>query len=270
MWVSRGHALLWSAALHTLGLGVAGWTTYGRYREASLPELHVGRVYPLHFLTQPPKPRSEPRVPTGISPGTPAPPRTASRVAGSTAPVPTRPPAAVRAGGGSPRVGGPSTQVEELLPGATVMALGMTGPPPQASPPVARETVAREVDRAAALVAPTGSACPQLPLPPAGASGQLAVAVALVVEADGRVNPAGLRVVESPSHPASERRFYPRIYVVGARVGRAAHRIDPAAYDSTISHVVTRHMTALAFRPALKEGRPVRSTVLIACHQGEG
>ena len=146
------------------------------------------------------------------------------------------------------------------------MALGMAGPPPEAEAP---PPVAFGVDRAAALVAPTGSACPQLPSPPSGARGQLAVAVALVVEADGRVDPAGLRVVESPSHPASERRFYPRIYVVGARAGREAHRIDPAAYDSAITRAVTRHMTGLAFHPALKEGRPVRSTVLIACHQGE-
>jgi hypothetical protein len=94
--------------------------------------------------------------------------------------------------------------------------------------------------------------------------------VALVVEADGRVNPAGLRVVESPSHPTSERRFYPRIYVVGARVGGATRRIDAAAYDSAITSTVTRHMSGLAFHPALREGRPVRSTVLIACHQGEG
>jgi hypothetical protein len=266
MWISRGHALLWSTALHTLGFGVAGWTSYGRYREPALPELHVTRVYALHFLTPPPpKPRGEPRVTTGISRSTPTPPRTPPRVAGSAAPASIRP-VAVRGGGGSPRPAGPSPGVQELLPGSTVTALGMAGPPPEAEAP---PPVSRGVDRAAALLAPTGSACPQLPSPPAGATGQLAVAVALVVEADGRVNPAGLRVVESPSHPASERRFYPRIYVVGGRVGRAAYRIDPAAYDSAITRAVTRHMTGLTFRPALKEGRPVRSTVLIACHQGE-
>jgi hypothetical protein len=265
MWVSRGHALLWSAALHTLGLGVAGWTTYGRYREPSLSELHGTRVYAFHFLTPPPPtPRSEPREARERSRVAP---RTPSKGTSFHASAPTRPTGIVRAGGGSPRAGGPSAQVEELLPGSTVTALGMAGPPPEAEAP---PPVAREVDRAAALVAPTGSACPQLPLPPVGAKGQLAVAVALVVEADGRVDPAGLRVVESPSHPASERRFYPRIYVVGGRLGRAAHRIDPAAYDSAITRAVTRHMTALAFRPALRGGRPVRSTVLIACHQGEG
>jgi hypothetical protein len=267
MSVSRGHALLWSAALHTLGLGVAGWATYGQYRGPSLPELHATRAYALQFLAPTPPQPHTPLVTARTFRANPSVPRTPPRVLGSSALVPTSRPAVVRVAGGSPRAGGPSAQVEELLPGATVTALGMAGPPPEAesSPPVTRV-----VDRAAALVAPTGSACPQLPLPPAGSRGQLAVAVALVVEADGRVNPAGLRVVESPSHPTSERRFYPRIYVVGARVGGAARRIDPAAYDSAITSTVTRHMTGLAFHPALREGRPVRSTVLIACHQGEG
>lgn len=271
MWVSRGHALLWSAVLHALGLGVAGWTTYGQYRAPSFPELHVTRVYALQFLTPtPPQPHTEPRVPlvTALTSRHTLPvPRTPSRDPGSSTTVPTGPPSVARSAGASPRAGGPSTQVEELLPGATVTSLGMAGPPAEAE---SSPAVTRGVDRAATLVAPTGSACPQLPLPPAGARGQLSVAVALVVEADGRVNPEGLRVVESPGHRTSERRFYPRIYVVGARPGRAAERIDPAAYDSAITRTLTRHMTGLAFRPALRGGRPVRSTVLIACHQGEG
>jgi hypothetical protein len=269
MWVSRGHALLWSAVLHALGLGVAGWTTYGQHRAPSLPELHVTRVYALQFLTPTlPQPHTETRATLVTArssrpdlAGPRAPPSVPSRS------THIRPPAVRRTAGGSPRAGGPSAQVEELLPGATATALGMAGPPPDAEP---SPPVTRGADRAAALVAPTGSACPPLPLPPAGARSQLSVAVALVVEADGRVNPAALRVVESPSHPTSERRFYPRIYVVGARVGRAAQPIDPAAYDSAVTRTVTRHMTGLAFRPALRGGRPVRSTVLIACHQGEG
>jgi hypothetical protein len=185
----------------------------------------------------------------------------------ATTPAPTRPLMGMLTDDAGPEPAVPSAGSRELPPGATVIALGMAGPPTE---PEGIPAVAPGVDRAASLVAPTGDACPQLPRPPDGARGQHAVAVALVVEADGRVDPAELRVVESPSHPASERRFYPRIYVVGARVGRAAARIDAASYDSVVTRTVTRHMTGLAFHPAVKEGRPVRSTVLIACHQGGG
>ena len=52
MMVSRGMAVVWSTALHTAGLGVAGWATYGRYDEpAPVLALHTTRVHALHYLT---------------------------------------------------------------------------------------------------------------------------------------------------------------------------------------------------------------------------
>jgi hypothetical protein len=37
-----------------------------------------------------------------------------------------------------------------------------------------------------------------------------------------------------------------------------------------VTQSVTSHIAALQFRPALVGGRPVRSTVLVACHQSAG
>jgi hypothetical protein len=269
MSVSRGHALVWSAALHTLGLGVAAWATHGLYREpSSAPELHVTRAFALHFLTlTPPKPREEPRPAhkmVGDARLAPQPhgPLATTPVAGP--PEPDRAAVAPRDGNAGPEPPRSSLPVQELSPGATVTVVGKTSDEGAAELPALARL---GLDRAAALASPTGSACPELPLPTAGGGGELAVAVALVVDASGKVDPSALRVVESPGRPPTDRRFYPRIYVVGARAGRGALRVDRAAYDSAVTLAVTRHMTRLTFHPALKQGRPVRSTVLIACHQ---
>jgi hypothetical protein len=94
---------------------------------------------------------------------------------------------------------------------------------------------------------------------------ELAVAVAFVVDTNGMVDRATLRVVESPGHPPTEQRFHSHIYVVAATVRPDRSRIDPAGYDSVATHEVARYVADLAFHPALKEGRKVRSSVLISC-----
>ena len=66
------------------------------------------------------------------------------------------------------------------------------------------------------------------------------------------------------------RGFYPRIYVVGTRSGRAPGHLDPAGYDSVLTQAVTSHIAGLLFHPALVGGRPVSSTVLVACHRSPG
>lgn len=93
------------------------------------------------------------------------------------------------------------------------------------------------------------------------------MAVAFEVDTGGRVEASGLRVVESPHRRDAGRGYYPRIYVVGVRAGRGAGRVEASGYDSTVTHVVSSHVATLRFQPALVDGRPVRSTVLVACHQ---
>jgi hypothetical protein len=95
------------------------------------------------------------------------------------------------------------------------------------------------------------------------------VAVAFVVDTSGKVDPSRIHVVESPGREPAGRGFYPRIYVVGTKAG-PTRGVDPAGYDSLVTHTVTSHIAALRFRPALVGGRPVSSTVLVACHQSPG
>jgi hypothetical protein len=123
------------------------------------------------------------------------------------------------------------------------------------------------VYQAATLVTPAGSACPELPVPPEWDGREVSVAVAFVVDTTGKVDPSRLQIVESPGRHPTGRGFYPRIYVVGTRAGTSTSRVSPARYDSVVTDAVTRHVSALRFRPALVGGRPVRSTVLVACHR---
>jgi hypothetical protein len=125
------------------------------------------------------------------------------------------------------------------------------------------------VYQAAALVTPAGSACPELPAAPAWA-GEVSVAVAFVVDTSGKVDPSRIHIVQSPGRQPAERGFYPRIYVVGTKAGGTWGGGDPARYDSLVTSAVTKHIAALRFRPALVGGRPVSSTVLVACHQSPG
>ena len=259
MVVMRGCALLCSAALHTLGVGAAGWATHGLDHDAApASELRTTRAYALHYLTPTrpkPRPATEPvlraarmRPPSRLHPPAPSPP-------------PAIAPRARMAG--APRAS--SLQIRELAPGAIA---GVTLTPPE-EPVTEPEALprARGVDRAAALVTPAGSACPELPIPQGRAGREVAVAVAFIVDTSGRVEQSGVRVVESPGRQTSGRGYYPRIYVIGAKAGRNARRVDPAGYDSTVARVVASHVAGLRFQPALVDGRPVRSSVLVACHQ---
>jgi hypothetical protein len=40
---------------------------------------------------------------------------------------------------------------------------------------------------------------------------------------------------------------------------------DPAGYDSVVTAEVASHVTGLVFRPAMRDGRAIRSTVLVSC-----
>jgi hypothetical protein len=124
-------------------------------------------------------------------------------------------------------------------------------------------------DRVAELLSGARSACPELSTPKSMANRPLSVAVAFEVDTKGKVDRQTLRVVESPDRPAMEQRFHAHIYVVGAKARSDGNNIDPARYDSLVTHEVTQHVVSLAFRPALKQGQAVRSTVLIACEASQ-
>lgn len=252
---------------------MAGWVTHGQFREPSAPvELYTTRAYALSFLTlAPPKPRPVPmprptRLPARVRHEAPPPVAPAGTTSGSGTPEPPR--SAVAEKGTTTGAGpaGSALQVRELAPGVTVAAVPELAPPaepaPEAGPPDLRG-----VYQAATLVTPAGSACPELPVPPEWNGREVSVAVAFVVDTTGKVDPSRLQIVESPGRRPAGRGFYPRIYVVGTKAGTGTSRVSPASYDSVATEAVTRHVSALRFRPALVGGKPVRSTVLVACHR---
>jgi hypothetical protein len=171
-------------------------------------------------------------------------------------------------------------QVQELSPGA-IAGIGRVIPTPGSdaapgrglagilalrAPPLGEVgPFRRGLDRVAELVNGAGSACPELRRPAAWANREVAVAVAFVVDTNGRVDPQTLQVIESPNRPQTENRVHSHIYIVGATVRDDLDRLNPAAYDSLVTHEVASHVADLLFRPALSEGRAIRSTVLVSC-----
>ena len=244
MSVSPGGALIWSAALHALGVGFAGWATHGPSREPpSAFALHPARAQALQYLALTrPTPRPEPAAARSRRPSPRSrPARPAERLEATRLPLRVQEPAA-----------GEVAAIRQVVARAV----------PKPSP-----TVTRRVDRGAALVSGAGSACPALPLPAAWSGRDLAVSVEMVVDSNGRVDRSALRVVESATRAPPGHAYYPRIYVVGARLEKQEERLDAAGYDAMLTEAVIRHVARLTFRPAMKNGRPVSSTVLIACQR---
>lgn len=91
------------------------------------------------------------------------------------------------------------------------------------------------------------------------------MSVAFVVDTNGAVDPVTLRVIESPNRPQTDHRFHSHSYIVGATVRDDPERLDPAAYDSLVTLDVASHVADLVFRPALRDGRAIRSSVLVSC-----
>ncbi|HEU4953497.1 MAG TPA: hypothetical protein VFT28_02945 [Gemmatimonadales bacterium] len=274
--VSRGHALVLSAALHTLGVGAAGWTTYGPYHGPSARvELRTTRAYALTFVNlAPPVAAPAPRPPRAAEQPRPEARRREPPRPTQPAPTPVTGPAELDSPAAAPDRAAPVVEpepmrlrVEELAPGTTAAVLPVATPtlegPSEPEPPASSG-----VYRAAALVSPAGSACPALPVPREWGEREVSVAVAFVVDTSGKVDPTSLRVVQSPGRISAGRGFYPRIYVVGTK--SAPSRLDPAGYDSVVTQAVTRHIVGLLFHPALVGGRPLSSTVLVACHRSPG
>lgn len=123
----------------------------------------------------------------------------------------------------------------------------------------------RGLDRVAELPTGASSACPELRPPAEWAGREFAVSVSFVVDTNGTVDRETLRVVESPGVPQSDRQYHARVYMVAASVRRDAGQVDAAAYGSEVAGEVASHAAGLVFRPALKDGQAVRSSVLISC-----
>jgi hypothetical protein len=126
----------------------------------------------------------------------------------------------------------------------------------------------RGATRTSELLGKIGDACPVLRRPPRldRRHGALSVAVTFVVDTLGTVDRATLRVVRRPGEPPEANGFIPHIYVVGAlaRMDRSLPE-RARAYGTIAAGDVVRHVAGLRFQPALRNNRPVRSSVLVAC-----
>jgi len=275
-----------SVALHALGFALVGWATHTSFRTPmSTAPQQAARAYAVRYLVlnRPPT-RLGPR-PERRRPGLPAPVapvmalatlasvvnvvNAASPIAPERAPE-SAPPSAPRR---------PAFEAEALAPGATV-ATGQIIAPADSGPTGGRgvaamlgfqaptigvEPAGDGVDRVPELVGGASSACPEPRPPGPGTSRQSAVTVAFVVDTNGAVDRPTLEVLESPGQPRTDHRFHARVYVVGASMRVDAGRILPAANDSVLTEEVASHVAGLAFRPALREGQAIRSTVLVSC-----
>lgn len=215
----------------------------------------------------------------------------APRAARPTAPVVRSDldPALLRAGGETPPAPHPASRaVEQLDPGGVISVAGAaidsTDLERAARAGVARaggvetgssrgdadaghdSTDPRAVTRVAELIGAAGTACPALRRPPSRRDGVVAVIVEFVVDKTGAVDPATVRVVQSPDRPRADYQFYTHLYAIaaGAEVDEDLARAG-ADYDAVVTGDVLRHVKSLRFRPALRDGHPVRSTVLVSC-----
>jgi hypothetical protein len=279
-----------SLAVHALGFALVGWATHGKFGTAFPPSpQQVSRAYAVRYLalnSLPVRPaaRSERRPPMRSAPVTRVRPsatlpsdRSVVESASQSAPPSAPQTASLR----TPRTVSrpPTLEAEALAPGATA-GIGEIVPTPHSDstggrglagmlgfrgPTTAVEPARHGLDRLPELVGGTGSACPEPRPSGAGAGRQSAVAVTFVVDTNGRVDRATLQVIESPSQPRTDHRFHARIYVVGASLRGDHGRIPPTASDSVLTEAVASHVAGLVFRPAMREDRVIRSTVLVSC-----
>ena len=266
-----------------LVLGLAAWSSSGTY-EALLPvsTLHTSRSYAIHYvvLTKPDPITGTPARARRSTSDREAAGRTTPRASPAAEPTTSAGPAGPT-GNPEPAPQPPAASgAQELLPGEVAGIGQVESAPGTASqaatglldklgfrPPTPEElgSAKRGDDRVAELVTGTSSACPEFEPPAGWPRPTLAVSVAFVVDTNGVVDRGSLRVVESPAHPQSDRRYHAHVYVVAATMRADAGSIDPVRYDSLVTREMTSHAADLTFRPALEDGQPVRSSVLISC-----
>jgi hypothetical protein len=279
-----------SLAVHALGFALVGWATHGKVGTAFSPSpQQVSRAYAVQYLvlnSLPVRPatRSERQPAMRSAPVTQVRPsatlpsdRSVMESASQSTPLSTPQTASLSRPQTVPRP--PTLEAEALAPGVTA-GMGEIVPTPHSDstggrglagllgfrgPTTAVEPVRHGLDRLPELVGGTGSACPEPRSSGAGAGRQSAVAVAFVVDTNGKVDPATLQVIESPGQPRTDHRFHARVYVVGMSLRVDHGRILPTASDSVLTEEVASHVAGLVFRPALQADRAIRSTVLVSC-----
>jgi len=284
------HGFASSLAVHALGFALVGWATHGQVgtliatspRQAARADLV--RYLVLNRPPTPPAPRRErrpsrPPEPVAQVRLSTALPASVSETESPSPSTPPDPPPSVPQSAASSAALHPTLEAEALAPGATAGIghiistphadstggrglaglLGFGGPAAGVGP------ARRGLDQPAELVGGAGSACPELRSRGASAKPRDAVTVAFVVDTNGRVDRATLQVIESPGQPRTDHRFQSRVYVVGMSLRMTPGRTQPAVVDSVLTEQVASHVAGLVFRPALKEGRVVRSPVLVSC-----
>jgi hypothetical protein len=125
----------------------------------------------------------------------------------------------------------------------------------------------RGTSRVAELLTNPGKACPEIRRPAhLDSEVSLEVAVKFVVDSLGVVDRTTLQVVKAPGTPQIATGFIPHIYAVGvtARVDRSLPEALPQ-YRAIVAGDLLRHVASLRFRPGSRNGRPIRSAVLVAC-----
>ena len=239
-----------SAAVHGLVLALAAWSPDGRPQPATVaPEQRATRSFALYYLDPPPAPTVAERP--GQPPSEPDPSRPSAPVPAEFPPIPV-------------------LSLNRLPSGPTAR----TAFAARAEPGFERTTIRRSaaalpaprhgVDRGAELLSEVASACPDL-RKPAWTGSDVAVSVGFVVDTNGTVDSRTLQVVRSPARPQTDHSVYSHIYTVATGARDDPDRLGPAAYDSLMTRDVAAHVMDLAFRPALREGQAIRSTVLVSC-----
>ena len=277
-----------SIAVHALGFALVGWATHGKFgTPVSTSSQRVTRAYAVHYLVlnrlpTSPGPRPERRLSRPPAPAAPVRPsaplpggvvESASQSAAQY--TPQTAPQSAQPSGPHP----PTLETEALAAGVTV-GIGQIIPTTHSDstagrglaetlgfrgPTTAVEPARHGPDRLPELVGAASSACPELRPPAARTKQPSAVAMVFVVDTNGRVDRATLQVIESPGRPRTDHRFLSRVYVVGASLRVDPGRTQAAADDSVLTEEVASHVAGLMFRPALKEDRVIRSTVLVSC-----
>ncbi len=278
-----------SLAVHALGIALGGWATHSKPgTPISTPSERVTRAYAVSYLVLN-RPSIRPELPHEHRPSdAPTPVATERQSANPPRRVPMVEPASQSAPLSTPTAPvstpqnvppPPTLEAEALALGATANAGQIVATPHSDStdgrgpagmlgfrgPTTSAEPSRHGLDRLPELVGGTGSACPELRASATRTTGQSVVAVAFVVDTNGRVDPATLQVLESPGQPRTDHRFLTRVYVVGASLRVNRGRIPPTADDAVLTKEVASHVAGLVFRPAIRADRVIRSTVLVSC-----
>lgn len=288
---------IFSVTVHgVVALGALVWARQSVWVEPFRGPVDRPRPYPLHYVVLPPPPPlmsvrpDSAAIPVHRRQPAPrlVPPRGQSRAPPSERREPPMTGAMVPAARLAPSSGAvePKVRMEEIGPGEVASIAGAGSTPIDYARVDQRDQIkVGDIDsdgpdgtasigygdrpgtvRVAELIGPVATACPALRRAESEEHRHVIVSVGFDVDVHGVVDPATLHVVQSPAKPQTEHRLYGHMYAVAisARVDRALSRVEPV-YDSVVTRDVRQHIAALRFRPALRDGLPIRSSVLVSC-----